>query len=238
MKRSRTERKISRTGDIRKDLSDAQLAGIGMVALAYNEAELLIDLALSLGAKIEWDMFKAITSRINGVDGKIEIAKLGFKLAGGSDEAQVLLANTLGNDGFALLKQYRDAIIHARVLDAPAGIALSPARRGKENEVLLTTDALNGVYERLALVRKELIEACRIMIKLPRDLPPVSTGLKQPRASVLMRLQNEPTIRDAIARYREHQSHRLSLPPLPEFPEEPPIPQETEDAPARSEDRG
>jgi hypothetical protein len=57
------------------------------------------------------------------------------------------------------MKQYRDAVIHARVLNAPAGLAQSPGKRGKTNEVLLTLGALDGLCERLALLRRELIEA-------------------------------------------------------------------------------
>jgi hypothetical protein len=47
---------------------------------------------------------------------------------------------------------------HARVLNAPAGLAQSPGKRGKTNEVLLTLGALDGLYERLALLRRELMK--------------------------------------------------------------------------------
>src|SRR6476660_5319147 len=49
MKRAYTERKTHRrTGDIKRDLSSDQLAGIGAVALAYNYAESSLDRALGL----------------------------------------------------------------------------------------------------------------------------------------------------------------------------------------------
>jgi hypothetical protein len=107
-----------------------------------------------------------VLSRINGVDGKIELAKIGMLELSADEQTVNLLAQTLGEAGFKEHKKYRDAVIHARVSDAPAGIALSPARRGKIDEVLLTVDALNGLYDRLALVRLELIEACNIAIRL------------------------------------------------------------------------
>jgi hypothetical protein len=228
MKRTRTSREIKRTGDIRKDLSDAQLAAIGAAAIAYNEAEVLIDVLLNTTLGLRSAMIPDLTSRINGVDGKIELAKIALKDLGASNDARQLIAQSLGADGFGLMKQYRDAVIHARVLDAPAGLAQSPGKRGKTNEVLLTVDALNGLYERLVLLRRELIEACQIAVRLFIDQYVSETvrHLRQPAPHLaaiadLGQSHSEPKIQAAIARYREHQSRRLSLPPLPEFPDEP-----------------
>jgi hypothetical protein len=131
MKRPRTELRGKRTGDVRSDLSKAQLEGVGAVAVAYNEAEVLIDILLALLLSLDHKLALALTSRINGIDGKIELVNLAFLSAGATDEAKDLLAETLGGSGFGQLKGYRDAIIHARVLDAPAGIAQASAKRGR-----------------------------------------------------------------------------------------------------------
>ena len=227
MKRLRTSRKTKRTGDIRKDLSDAQLAAIGAAAIAYNEAEVLIDILFNTALGLSPAMVPDLTSRINGVDGKIELAKIAMKDLGASDEAMQLIAQSLGQDGFTLMKQYRDAVVHARVLDAPAGLAQSPGKRGKTNEVLLTVDALNGLYERLALIRRELIEAYQITLRLfvDRYISKMAVHLRQPAPHLaaiadLGQSHSESKIQAAIVRYREHQNRRLSLPPLPEFPDE------------------
>jgi hypothetical protein len=76
-----TERPTRRTGDIRKDLSESQLAWIGSVTIAYNEAEILVDILLALSLKRHPSLPFALIGRINGVDGKIELLMLGFKAA-------------------------------------------------------------------------------------------------------------------------------------------------------------
>jgi hypothetical protein len=241
MRRPRSSRKGNRTGDIQKDLSKEQLAAIGG-ALAYNEAEVLIDILLSIALGLRRDIAHGLTSRINGVDGKIELAKIALRDIGVPDDAMRLIEQSLGGDGFGEMKQYRDAVIHARVLDAPAGLALSPGKRGKTNEVLLTVQALGGLFECLTLLRLELIEACNIagemsaiqhFQKITRGLDTVAPHLAA--IGDLSRSKNESEIQAAIVRYREHQKRRLSLPPLPEFPEEPPTPPVIEEPPVSNE---
>ena len=137
MKRPATDRKPKRSGDVRKDLTENQLAWIGSVALSYNEAEtivdLLLDICLSLG-----NLSHDVIGRINGIEGKVELAKLAVKQLAAPEEALRLLQETLGEGGFLLLKKNRYRIIHARIIDAAAGIAKSPARRGAFEEILLT----------------------------------------------------------------------------------------------------
>jgi hypothetical protein len=247
MRRSRTIfRHSRRSGDIRKDLTAEQLAGIGGVTLAYNEAEVLIDILMSLSLGLLTHSAHEVTSRINGIDGKIELAKIGMRELGADQKTTDLLGGSLGDGGFKSYKKYRDAVIHARVLDAPAGIALSPSNRGKIDEVLLTVEALNGLYDRLVLVRQELIEACNISIRLftERRMGPIRKSATEAAADPLQRAlaivdlpkrQYEQEIQDCLSRFQEHQKNRLSLPRLPEFPVEPPIPQATEAPPPQSE---
>ena len=235
MRRPITSRKGKRSGDIRKDLTNVQLASIGSVVLAYNEAEILIDILVSLVLGLLTNTANEVTSRINGIDGKIELAKIGMRELSADDTTIRLLSETLGDSGFSKYKKYRDAVVHARILNAPAAIALSPARRGKFDEVLLTVEALDGLYDQLVIVRQELIEACNIAIRLFSELrfAPIRAVAAQAatppleRALALFDLpkrQYEQEIQDAQSRYQEHQRRRLSLPPLPEFPEEPLIP--------------
>jgi hypothetical protein len=168
------------------------------------------------------------------VDGKIELAKMAMREIGAPDDAMRLLEQSLGNGGFGEMKRYRDAVIHARVLDAPTGLALSPRGRGKTDEVLLTVEALGGLYTRLTLLRFELIQACNIARELAdiQHLKKISRGLDKvaPHLAAICdlgRSRHGSEIQDAIVRFRERQNHRLSLPPLPEFPEELLVPPET-----------
>jgi hypothetical protein len=234
-------RHSKRSGDIRKDLTPEQLAGIGSVTLAYNEAEILIDILLSLSLGLLSYVAHEITSRINGIDGKIALAKIGMNYVNADETTMRLLGETLGDGGFSLYKKYRDAVIHARVLDAPQAIAISPAKRGKTDEVLLTAKALDGLYDRLVLVRLELIEACNVAIRLYTEhrFKPLraAAGVPSQYQEVTDRLaeladlpkrQYEQEIQEALTRYREHQKRRLSLTPLPEFPPEPANPPASE----------
>jgi hypothetical protein len=92
--------------DIRKDIPEHVLAGIGAVALAYNEAE------SSFAARLQ-AVSLDIISRINGVEGKVEIIKAAFRALGASDEVQRLIAISLGQEG------YRGKF-HVRFLSGPS----------------------------------------------------------------------------------------------------------------------
>jgi hypothetical protein len=224
MKRPAKNRENKRTGDVLKDLSQNQLAWIGSVALAYNEAELLIDIIVGFGF---WTILNSheLTSRINGVDGKIALAKIGVENLKGSAEFKRLLADTLGEAGFSLLKKLRDRILHARIVDAAAAIAHSPASRGKFDEILLTEDSLAAVYNRLAIIRYELIAAVRItgdlwMAAALEGANNVATSLGNEKPVAQHKAESESRIQEGIAQLRQCQKDRLSLKPIPEFPAE------------------
>jgi hypothetical protein len=232
MKRQHTGYATNRTGDIRKDYTEKQLAGIGSVALAYNDAEIQIDVLFSFAFGLSGPSSLEVTSRINGIDGKIEIVKTALRELNASPEFQTLIASSLGNDGFALLKQYRDAVIHARDLDAVSGIAFTSVKRGKLYEVLLTIKALDGLYERLVLMKLELVEASIIATRLStiRQMDRLARQMHdflatQHEFPARTKAKSEQAIQAVMSRYREHQKRRLSLPPLPKFPSAPELQQ-------------
>jgi hypothetical protein len=245
MKRSRTSVNHRRTGDIRKDLTQEQLAGIGSIALAYNEVEMTINALVGLSCGILTKVANEVTSRINGIDGKIEIIKAGLREYILGEEFFSMIGEAFGENGFKSYKKYRDAVIHARILDAPLAIALSPPKRGKTEEVLLSVDALDGLYNRLVILRLELNEICMIAICLFSDrhlmsvMRAVRAGFPAPEhISDLPRRQFAQEIQENLSRCQAHQKRRLSLPPLPEFPEEPPFPSGLEDYGALPESAG
>lgn len=227
MKRPRVGPIANRFGNIRKDYSSSQLAALGAVALAYNEAEVTIDLLMVYALDLFAGVAPEITSRINGVDGKIEIAKVGMVALGASNEIMEALNETLGEAGFSKLKQYRDGVIHAHSIDVPSGIASTSIKRGKFYEVLLNEKALNGLYNRLLLMRAELIELCNIAISLSitRKIGMLTFQTKNvyPQITAVFdhtTAKNEQDTQAAMSRYRAHRNRRQSLPPLPEFPSE------------------
>jgi hypothetical protein len=238
MKRAHDTRAAYGSGNILRDVSKRQLANIGAVSIAYNEMEEALDLLLIFSLGIWANVGPQVTSRINGADGKIAIVKAAMRdmsslkgISGyvvGSPGFGELLEKSLEHEGFALLKQHRDAVIHAHKFDVPTAIALTSVKRGKPYEVLMTADALKALYDRLVLVRNELWEACTIVARasdsfkafwVAHNIGAVNSPVGK-KLFLSTKAQTERDIRGAIFRYRRHQSRRLSLPPLPSFPSE------------------
>lgn len=230
MKRASIKRMTAlRSHDIRRDLKESQLADIGAVALAYNEVEAQIDVLMASALEL-YSIALEVTSRINGVDGKIEIIKAAVAALGASPEFKELLADSLGGtDGFMILKQYRDAVIHARDIDSVSTIGATAPKRGKLYEVLLTPTALKSLYDRLLIVRSELVHAQIVILKLStiRRFQQYEMGihrgfLASPAERVIpkAKAQHEQDILGVTAQYREHQNRRRSLLRFPEFPSE------------------
>jgi len=235
MKRAHTVGRVAYgTGNILRDVAKRQLRNIGAVSIAYNEAEATLDLFLQFALRLWPGVAGEVTSRINGADGKIAIAKKaiadlsrssGF---GVSQHIPDLVTKSLEHDGFALLKQYRDAVIHAHKFDVPTAIARTSTKRGKPYEVLMSATALKGLYDRLVLVRNELWEACTLAAVLSQidmwliiahNVGAINSAVGK-KMFLRRKAQTERDIRVATSRYRRHQNHRLSLPPLPKFPSE------------------
>src|SRR6202040_1282840 len=105
-------------------------------------------------------------------------------------------------------------------------------KRGKSEEILLTCDALNGVYDRLVFLRHELIALSMILStlltedsvanasKITERLLPKSRDY----VSELRKIYIEPEVPTYLSQHRSHLMNRLSLPPLPKFPEESEVP--------------
>jgi hypothetical protein len=124
-----------------------------------------------------------------------------------------LAERTLVGDGFTQLKVFRDGVVHARLWDMQIALATVP-NKGDEDSVLLTSDAVEGLYRRLTLIRDELVELVEI-ISSARTLHGLApTELAQHKAQI------EQSIRAASAQLARLQKQRKSLPPLPAFPTE------------------
>jgi hypothetical protein len=225
MKRADTGRKVRRTGNVRKDLSQNQRAWIASVAMAYNEAERMVDVVLSISLGLSDKLSHEVIGRINGVDGRVALAKMALADMNCPQSIQKLAAITLEDAGFSLLKRFRDRIIHASVIDSAAAIARAPSNRGQFEEILLTVKGLKAIYRRLAYVRQEIIQLARIALELryAKETQPLETAfelmeLKSGRIERLARTESK--IRECHVRLRRHQKARLSLPTLPEFPSE------------------
>jgi hypothetical protein len=216
--------------DIKRDIAGAILSRIGAVSLAYNEAEGLIDGLLIRATGLDLG-YLDIISRINGIEGKIEIIKAVFRELGAPNDVQEAVAVTLGMDGFLLYKQYRDAVTHARGLDLITKVASTVVKRGKRYEVLLTETALDALYKRLVMIRKEIFDLVVIAGELSTrhdanrfrkyaEQAEITIDLHHAHFSPQRTANIELNIRAGLAQYQQHLTLRRSLSPLPEFPTE------------------
>ncbi|WP_439375340.1 hypothetical protein [Bradyrhizobium sp. DASA03120] len=195
---------------VKQDVSTEQLAAIGSVVLNYNYAESAINRMLAPALGLTVDVYHAVTSRINGLDGKIEIVKIAAAGMGMPEDMRLFLAEGLGEAGFSQFKKYRDAIIHARIQDPALGYGEVVESRGRLVQVLLTAEALNILADHLDALSQEL--ACFILLFMKiREVYNEPIQDTEPFAREIL---------DLFARAKRHRKNRQFLPPLPKFPEE------------------
>ena len=211
---------FSRTDELRKDFSEEQLAGIGAVAMAFNECESIIDalLIVALGG-IPAQLFDEVMTRFGGLDVKVDIAKKAAANVLGFEKAN-LAAVVAALDELLEYKRYRDAIVHAKLTNRKSGIGLVFKRGGKAYEILLTAKALNALYQRLWSLKKDLDT-----ISVTFDIRGYYLALDRAREMIKERDASwTPDVveehNELLAVVEENHKKRQSLPPLPGFPED------------------
>jgi hypothetical protein len=119
-------------------------------------------------------------------------------------------------------RTYRNAIVHSYAFDHAKGIAQfwDPSR--EVWQILVTNEALNAFYDRLFILKNELreIDMLSRIAQGPRRITVLNdqTRLPEPDQPKALREQAVP---EQTAKLLLHQNKRLSLPPLPKFPDEP-----------------
>lgn len=219
MKRPSSRRHSVRSSNPFENLTTEQLSYIGAIALLYNDLEATIDWMCAVALRLQIRR-EELTTRINGIEGKIALIKIAARNWGFDDGEATYLADVLGDGGFGLMKKWRDAVIHAQVLDARSGVGKVTERKGKVSEVLLSLDALTGFYMRLDLMRIELT-ALRGILSRKQELALQELREFEFELDDQDKEQLEQGIQDDWAQARSHRTQRQSLPPIPEFPEEP-----------------
>lgn len=200
-------------GIVDVDFTKDQLAGIGHVAMAYNKVEEELYHLFGLATGLEGRMLAEVFTRIGGTDGVAAIIIYGAEKAGFSTREMATLRETLGDgNGFAKYKTFRDAVIHARSFNAPAGVGIRVERRARIQEVLLTADALETLATHLVVLRYEIEHFGDLIV----DRQQVSA--QQP--GDLDKALSEAAFLDWHVRFQDCRNRRLSLLPLPEFPAE------------------
>jgi hypothetical protein len=205
-----TRKFVGTTGDIKQDLSEKQLATIGALILAYNKLEDEIENMFSVVTGLKDQMLSEISSRITSIDIKLDIIKAGAKNFSADPKDQECLAELLGT-GFKLLKRYRDAVAHCKLINASIGIGLLFEKQAKINEVLLSQPALDALYSHIVAMKFELQCATSMLI---------FSEIMNRDAADPERVSYEAGNTENSARFQRYLIRRQSLPPIPEFPSE------------------
>lgn len=143
----------SKTEDIKKDLSAAQLQGVGAVAIAWNEVEFMLDCVLYSGLVLSGSSWLDVLTRLS-IDAKIElIASAEETLHLPAQIREIIHTSVRSTKEF---KELRNSVVHSRIFDASSGIGENIRRGGKIWQVLLVEPALECLYHRLTVVRSEL----------------------------------------------------------------------------------
>jgi hypothetical protein len=202
------------TGDIKQDLTAGQLAGIGAVSMAWNSVESFVDELLLAALGLQARIALEIIVRMSAFDAKVALvksaanARLGISPAHSED----LWSALDGALGYARdLKNHRDKVIHAQLIDAGEAIG-RVTRRDREHDVLMSQEALDALYERLISVRNELRAICLIFLIL-------SEAVKNNAQADLKTLLHGSAIQGHVSQAQDHRKARLSLPPLPKLPQ-------------------
>jgi len=207
-----TRKHADGTGDIKKDLTEEQLAAIGALILAYNKLEDSIESMFGVVTGLKDQLFLEVSSRITSVDIKIDIIKQGAKHLGVDPKDQECLAEVLGESGFKRLKKLRDAVAHSKLINASVGVGLLFEKQAKINEVLLSQSALDILYEHIIEMKFELQCATSVLI--------FAEIIKTRDAADPERVSCEAGKVRNSERFQRYRSRQRSLRPIPEFPSE------------------
>lgn len=205
-----------RISDILWSFSAEQLAWIGAVAMAYNDAEDWLQLAFINCGHFPGDNRYLTAQLSTGSLPTLVVGAIRGLLGSKTPQSKKIILyveRTLIGDGFTQLKKWRDAVIHARLVDMHHAIGWIP-NKGRREAVLLSESALEGLYHRLATVSAEMREIVSISSSA-YNISRLSVGDDPNRA------QLEESIQVASRQLDRLQKIRKSLPPLPKFPEEP-----------------
>ncbi len=200
--------------DIKQDLTPEQLAGIGAASLAFNAAERILDKAIAVSMGLTNSTEDFTVAKIGGVDDKVKLLKIIFedfsKKLGLDLESVSSVHNTLNE--LLILKDFRNGAIHVTHIDTGLNVGIVRNRDGKTSRVLLTVQALDGLYERLVYIYYELDSLCGMFaLESPK--------MQGWRATIdPMRMEAEPSYQQWLRKLKDNQNRRKALPLMPEVP--------------------
>ena len=134
------------------------------------------------------------------------------------DEVLRLIADTFG--AVEEYKRYRDGVEHALIVNKVSMVAQIVQRRGVLDDVLVSEDALNALYERLVAVDQEVFLLLKAIMML--HLPEMGRRkFKLGEVSASMQESAERGAAEYLLQLLDLQQKRKALRKLPEFPDPP-----------------
>jgi hypothetical protein len=222
-----------RPEDPKEAYTQAQLAEVGAIALIWNQIDnflnWLIYIALKPPNLIIWEVGR----RLRGTHAKIELLRIAAERAELlNGEARASIKYTL--DGIIDCNRYRDNIIHSFPFDADKDIASAFKHHTDVVQMLMSNDALSGLYQRMKLILDEMRQI-DLLYRLADEAGARAVYRHEGFDPLERRRTRDVPMQTAQA--VAHQNKRKALPPLPEFPGEDEAPPGTEEIkpPPRSE---
>lgn len=184
-------------------------------AIEFNHMEHTLDEMLHLLLQVDTERAPyfgfEVTSRINGMDGKLELIKGRYAASQVLAPEVSTIAPTL--TAVAEFKGYRDALIHARVVPS-SSVATTFVRRGSTHEVDLSVHTLAILYRHLVALGVEVTALYLLSEHNWSDMELVPEGDHDPEV-----LRRGPGFIGARTHLLECRETRKSLPEIPEFAE-------------------
>lgn len=208
-----------RFGDVKKDLTIDELAGIGTLTIAFNDLEFELDILVAVLINVPGSLLMDVVKRLRGLEDKIELAKISI------DHWQNLLSHVQAPEDYHFssvsksslgsfndLKKCRDIVVHSRVYDNVNKIGGKIGYKAQHDQVLLTQDALEWVYSNILKLTAEfnLIRnyVSYIMQSFVYQAGPFPVGIRLSHDFI-----------GILERIRDSQRARAALGPAPKFPE-------------------
>ena len=139
--------------DVKKDFSNDQLARIGAVVMVWNELEFMLDCALYSGEELPAKCLEDDLPK-RRLDEKVK--QVGWAAEKWGLPDSFIASIRASAKAFSILKDCRNAVVHSRIYDSQTAICNRIKRSGEIEEVLLTIEALNWLYEQIDILRHEI----------------------------------------------------------------------------------
>jgi hypothetical protein len=211
--------------DVRADIPQKRLAGIGAVSVGFNDLEAAIDVLLPILLRTPRSRWEDLTSRIRSIEDKCDLIKHAVRDDWQfDDDIKRMIADTVGQVNE--VRQHRDSVLHAKILDPHADVTPGQIKKGKPSEVLISQEALDWLNDLIGALRNEITTVLNLIYRLrlfddyvrkhPRTLLSEAVGANVDPE----REQHEQAVQASIHRLRDLQKQRLPLQRRPKSLEE------------------